>query len=217
MLSPSNALSPWNALSLANAGSDSVHPGSTDIYVFTLQLCIQFLRPFSVALVPVDELCCRLGIDLIFKATFTLHRYSFRPLHFCYGSSASTLYRIKTVPLPFPVYTVPGPFNFLLRACPQHVSHCMQGRKFALKSRQNTFNVCLRKRRHLEYILRIELQCTVLDVNQYWFCCSSKRLHCAGTLWIRTVRFRSRIKTVPVGRIRIVPVPQDYCRREAYQ
>ena len=36
------------------------------------------------------------------KDTFTLHRYSFRPLHFCYGSSASTLYRIKTVSLPFP-------------------------------------------------------------------------------------------------------------------
>ena len=94
------------------------------------------------------------------QATFTLHRYSFRPLHFCYGSSASTLYRIKTVPLPFPVYTVPDPFDFLLRACTQQVSHCMQGRKFALKSRQNIFNVCLRKRRQLEYIPHIELQCT---------------------------------------------------------
>ena len=124
------------------------------------------------------------------KATFTLHRYSFRPLHFCYRSSASTLYRIKTVHLPFPVYTVPDPFDFLLRACAQQVSHCMQGRKFALKSCQNVFNVCLRKRRQLEY------------VNEYWFCCGSKRLHCAGTLWIR-------IKTVPVGRIKIVPVLQD--------
>ena len=40
----------------------------------------------------------------------------------------------------------------------------------------------------------------VLDVNQYWFCCDSKRLHCAGTLWIctgsRIVRSRSRIKIV---------------------
>ena len=94
------------------------------------------------------------------KATFTLHRYSFRPLHFCYGSSASTLYRIKTVPLPFPVYTVLDPFDFLLRACAQQVSHCMQGRKFALKSHQNIFNVCLRRRRQLEYIPHIELQCT---------------------------------------------------------
>ena len=93
------------------------------------------------------------------KATFTLHRYSFRPLHFCYGPSASTLYRIKTVPLPFPVYTVPDPFDFLLRACAQQVSHCMQGRKFALKGRQNIFHVCLRKRRQLEYIPHIELQC----------------------------------------------------------
>ena len=77
-------------------------------------------------------------------------------------------------------------------------------------------NFCPRKtptRTHSNY--------SVLDVNQYWFCCGSKRLHCAGTLWIRTgsriVRFRSRIKTVPVGRIktvpvgriRMVPVPQD--------
>ena len=93
-------------------------------------------------------------------ATFTLHRCSFRPLHFRYRSSASTLYRIKTVPLPFPVYTVPDPFDFLLRACAQQVSHCMQGRKFALNSRQNIFNVCLRKRRQLEYVPHIELQCT---------------------------------------------------------
>ena len=78
------------------------------------------------------------------KATFTLHRYSFRPLNFCCGSSASTLYRIKTVPLPFPVYTVPDPFDFLLRVCAQQASHCMQGRKFALKRRQN---ICLSEKK----------------------------------------------------------------------
>ena len=112
----------------------------------------------------VFYIVCSLQSDVtqkcVTKATYTLHRYSFRPLHFCYGSSASTLYRIKTVPLPFPVYTAPGPFDFLLRACAQQVSHGMQGRKFALKSRQNIFNVCLRKRRQLEYIPHIELQCT---------------------------------------------------------
>ena len=96
---------------------------------------------------------------VVTTATFTLHRYSFHPLHFCYGSGVSTLYRIKTVPLPFPVYTVSNPFDFLLRKCAQHVSHCMQGRKFALKGHQNIFNVCLRKRHQLEYIPHIELQC----------------------------------------------------------
>ena len=80
-------------------------------------------------------------------------------------SSATFLLWIKcvyTVPdqnCSFPVYTVPDPFDFLLRACAQQVSHCMQGRRFALKSRQNVSNVCLRKRRHLEYIPHIELQC----------------------------------------------------------
>ena len=77
-----------------------------------------------------------------------------------YGPCASTLYRIKTVPLPFPVYTVPDPFDFLLRACAQQESHCMQGKKFTLKRRQNIFTVCLRKRRQLEYIPHIEFQCT---------------------------------------------------------
>ena len=144
-------------------------------------------------------------------ATFTLHRYSFRPLHFCYGSSVSTLYRIKTAPLPFPVYTVTDPFDFLLRACAQQVSHCMQGRKFALKSRQHIFNVCLRKRHQLEYIPHIELQCTRCEsvLVLLRFQASTLRRY----VWIHTgsriVRYRSRIKTVPVGRIRIVPVPQD--------
>ena len=101
------------------------------------------------------------------------HDYSQRlSLHQNYGyvytapvqfSSATFSLRIKcvyTVPLPYPVYTVPDPFDFLLRACAQQVSHCMQGRKFTLKSRQNIFNVCLRKRRQLEYVPHIELQCT---------------------------------------------------------
>ena len=46
------------------------------------------------------------------KATFTLHQYSFHPLNFCYGSSASTLCRIKTVPVALPVYTVADPLCF---------------------------------------------------------------------------------------------------------
>ena len=144
-------------------------------------------------------------------ATFTLHRYSFRPLHFCYGSSASTLYRIKTVSLPFPFYTVPDPFDFLLRTCAQQVSHCMQGRKLAPKSRQNISNICLRKRRKLEYIPHIELQCTRCESVLVLLRFQASTLR--RSLWIRTgsriVRFRSRIKTVPVGRIRIVPVLQD--------
>ena len=94
-------------------------------------------------------------------------------------SSATFLLRIKcvyTVPdqncsSSLPVYIVPDPFDFLLRACAQQVSHCMQGRKFALKGRQNIFNVCLRKGRQLEYIPHIEIQCTrcesVLDLLRF--------------------------------------------------
>ena len=43
-------------------------------------------------------------------------------MEFIFKKSASALYRIKTVPLPFPVYTVPDPFDFLLKARAQQVS-----------------------------------------------------------------------------------------------
>ena len=45
-------------------------------------------------------------------ATFTLHRYSSQPLYFCYGTSVSTLDRIKTVFHALPIHTVPDPLCF---------------------------------------------------------------------------------------------------------
>ena len=101
----------------------------------------------------------------------------------------------------------------------------MQGRKCALNSRQNIFNVCLRKRRQLEYVPHMELQCTgfaevpsiytapihfgsVQDQEQSAFVAGSKlyllagqnRTGSAGLVWTggRSVTLLIRLQTVPV-------------------